>query len=346
MVFRTTIGFIIPLLLSINALAEDIALNPSHPEQYTVTQGDTLWDISGKFLRNPRQWPTLWNYNQQINNPHLIYPGDTIYFSVVNGQPRLSFSKTELLAQQPAANSPCVLHEEEFKNGRASFAVDEQGKVTPCIRETNLKKAITLLPTETIKKYLTLPRVVNEKELAQAPYVIGFAGEHLVAASGDKVYVRSIIQPQNLAFTIYRTGTTYTSPETGAVLGYEAKDVGMAVLEKEGDPATLVIKKAKNEIRNGDRIMSIPESDIELNYFPRPPEKNISGSIISVFDGVQQIGQYNVVIIDKGSADGLLAGHELTIYKRGSVVRDQYSAIENDTIRLPDEIAGSLMVFR
>jgi len=343
--FRTALGFTLAFLISAQVSAENIAINPSHPEEYTVAQGDTLWDISGKFLRNPRQWPELWNYNNQIRDPNLIYPGDTIYFSVVNGQPRLSFSKTQLL-DRPLATGPCVINSENNQHGRVEFTLDESGKVLPCIRETNLKDAITLLPTAAIQKYLTSPKVVSLQELNKAPYVIGFAGEHLLASAGDKVYVRGINQPTGQAYTVYREGVTYVSPETNAILGYEAKQVGDATLEKEGDPATFMIDKVKGEIRTGDRIMTNPEASIDLNYFPRPPEKRIAGSIISVFDGVQQIGQYNVVIIDKGTADGLLAGHELDIYRRGNRVSDTYSTIKNDTVKLPDEIAGSLMIFR
>jgi len=349
MAFRTTLAFILPILMSVNAQAESIAVNPDHPEQYTVVKGDTLWDISGKFLRNPRQWPKLWSENNQISNPNLIYPGDTIYFTMVNGQPRLSFAKNSLVSKQPYltdSNQPCILNEQDTKNGRTSFALDASGKVAPCIRETDIKQAIKLLPSAAIQKYLTSPKVVNEVELNQAPYVIGFAGEHLLAGSGDKVYVRAISNPESLSYTIYRAGVPYVSRETGAILGYEAKYIADAILSQEGDPATLTIKKAASEIRTGDRVMANPESDIELTYFPRPPENIIQGSIISVFDGVQQIGQYNVVIIDKGSADGLQAGHELDIYKRGNVVADQYSPEQNASVKLPDEIAGTLMVFR
>lgn len=345
MAFRTTLGFIIPLLISLSASAEPIALNPNHPQQYTVVEGDTLWTLAAKFLRNPKQWPELWNYNQ-TNNPNLIYPGDTVYFSMVNGQPRLSLQSAQVAHSVSSPNSPCVLQEQDTKHGRAEFALDESGKVAPCIRETTIKQAITLLPAEKIQKYLTTPRVVSEQELNQAPYVIGFAGEHLLAGAGDKIYVRGIDQPQSSAFTIYRSGATYLSPETQTVLGYEAKYVGDATLEQEGDPSTFSIGKAKGEIRQGDRLMINQNTDINLNYFPRSPEKAINGSIISVFDGVQQIGQYDVVIIDKGSQDGLQAGHQLDIYKRGSIIRDQYSTVKNDTVKLPDEIAGTLMVFR
>ncbi|MFI3154640.1 MAG: LysM domain-containing protein [Methylococcaceae bacterium] len=345
MAFRTFIGLIASLLISLNASADEIQINPSHPDQYTVVQGDTLWDISGKFLKHAWQWPELWSRNAQIKNPNLIYPGDTLYFSMVDGKPQLSLSRSEL--PQPAnPNTSCVLQEEEYKYGRKDFAVSADGKVLPCIRETKLQQAIRLIPTETIASYLSSPKVLNEDELSSAPYVVDFAGEHLVVGAGDRVYVRSITEQKNLSYTIYRPGNAYISPESEEILGYEAQYIADALLQKTGDPATLAIVKSVREIRTGDRIMPNVEQEIALNYFPRPPEQSITGSIISVLGGVSQIGQYNVVVIDKGAADGLLVGHELNIYQRGKIITDSYSPIKNDTVNLPDEVAGTLMVFR
>ncbi len=368
MAFRTLTGLIASLLLSLSVSADDqsawsglarnaptgarawtardeIQINPSHPERYTVVKGDTLWDISGKFLAHPWQWPELWNLNTQIKNPHLIYPGDTLYFSMVNGRPQLSISRSD---QQTLVNSdaPCVLREEDYKQGRKNFALSPDGKVLPCIREVNLEQAIRLIPTEAIASYLSSPKVVDQDELANAAYVVDFAGEHLIAGTGDRVYVRSITDSQNLSYTIYRPGSTYVSPENGEILGYEAQYIADISLQKPGDPATLVITKAASEIRTGDRIMATAEQDLALHYFPRPPEHSVEGSIISVLGGVSQIGQYNVVVIDKGTSDGILTGHELDIYQRGAVVRDPYSAVRNDQVTLPDELAGTLMVFR
>jgi hypothetical protein len=346
MAFRTLTGLIVSLLLSLSAWADEIQINPSHPDQYTVTKGDTLWEISGKFLTHPWQWPELWSHNTQIKNPHLIYPGDTIYFSIVNGKPQLSLSRSDIPQAQTTTNAPCVLKEEDYKHGRKEFAVSEDGKVLPCIRESKLEQAIRLIPTANIASYLTSPKVVGEDELNNAPYVVDFAGEHLIVGIGDRVYVRSITETDSLSHTIYRPGSAYASPESGEILGYEAQYIAEASLQQPGDPATLAITKADREIRIGDRIMPTLEEDLALNYFPRPPEESIKGSIISVLGGVSQIGRYNVVVIDKGTADGLLAGHELDIYRAGKIVRDDYSPIKNDAVNLPDEIAGTLMVFR
>ncbi|MCF7965981.1 MAG: LysM peptidoglycan-binding domain-containing protein [Methylobacter tundripaludum] len=369
MAFRTLTGLVASLLISLSVWADDqsawsglarnaptgapawtardeIQINPTHPDQYTVVKGDTLWELSGKFLKHPWQWPELWSRNSQIKNPNLIYPGDTIYFSMVDGKPQLSLSRSELPQTQAVSNSPCVLREEDYKYGRKDFAVAEDGKLLPCIRETNLKQAIRLIPVETIASYLSSPKVVGEDELTNAPYIVAFAGEHIIAGTGDHVYVRSITDSKNPAHTIYRPGKTYIDPESGEILGYEAQYIADSLLQQTGDPATLAVTKAAGEIRTGDRTMPNTEEDIALNYFPRPPEQSVKGSIISVLGGVSQIGRYSVVVINKGAADGLLAGHELDIYKSGKVVRDFYSPTKSDTVTLPDEVAGTLMVFR
>jgi hypothetical protein len=345
MALRTLFVLMNISLISINTWAEEIQINPTHPDQYTVVKGDTLWDISGKFLNQPWQWPELWNNNAQIKNPQLIYPGDTIYFSIVNGRPQLDLSRNAQQAQY-GVDSTCVLGEDDVKNGRTKFTVSETGKLLPCIRETVIKQAINLIPAESIAQFLTSPKVVTENELNNAPYIIDFAGEHLIAGAGDKVYVRSITQPENRSYTIYRAGDTYVSPDTGEILGYDAKYIADTIVQKPGDPATLSITKSNSEIRKGDRAMPKNEDEVTLNYFPRPPEKSINGSVISVLGGVSQIGLYNIVVIDKGTKDGILAGHELAIYRTGKSINDPYSTIKNDVVKLPDEIAGTLMVFR
>jgi hypothetical protein len=188
--------------------------------------------------------------------------------------------------------------------------------------------------------------VVDKDDLNNSPYVVDFAGEHIIVGTGDRVYVRSITEPKGISYTIYRPGNAYISPTNGEILGYEAQYIADASLQQPGDPATLIITKSTREIRMGDRVMPNAEQDIALNYFPRPPEQNIEGSILSVLGGVSQIGRYDVVVIDKGTADGILVGHELNISKHGKAIRDAYSPIKNDSVNLPDEVAGTLMVFR
>ena len=321
MTFRLMLGCVMSLCV-FNAVvqADELQINPNHPEQYTVVKGDTLWDISAKFLRQPWRWPQLWRNNPQIKDPHWIYPGDTVYFSYVNGEPTLSFSPSAGVGQQP--------------------------DLDPAIRESSIEQAVRVIPSDAIAQFLSSPKVVAADELANAPYVIGFAGEHLVAGSGDRVYVRAIENPEGLNYTIYRQGPPYISPETQEVLGYEAVYVADTTLDATGDPATLRIDKSAGEVRRGDRLMVSKAGQMALNYFPKPPEKAISGTILRVLNGVTQIGQHDIVVIDKGIADGLEAGHVLDVYRKGRVLLDTVKSESAESIKMPDELAGVLMVFR
>ncbi len=317
MVIRALTGILAIILTMSASLADTLKINPSHPQQYTVVKGDTLWDISGKFLENPWQWPELWKNNPQVKNPHLIYPGDTLYFSIVDGKPQLSLS-------------------------RPGYA-----KLSPDIRESSLKEAISIIPADAIAQFLTSPRIVTAAEIDNAPYVIDFAGEHLIGGAGDRLYARAITHPQGLSYTVYRKGQPYVHPATNELLGYEAKYVADTTLENAGDPATLFINKSSSEIRIGDRLMVNNSEALSLNYFPRPPENNVQGNIISVLNGVSQIGLYNIVVIDLGARNGIKTGHVFDIYRSGRVVKDPYREKNMEhLVLLPDEIAGSLMVFR
>jgi hypothetical protein len=324
MLFRVIVGFIVPFCISINTWAGDVKLNPSHPEKYSVITGDTLWSIAGKFLQNPWQWQKIWKKNPQIENPDLIYPGDVISFSIVDGKPQLTVAS---------------------RAGDEKRAAGEK-TLFPHIRVTSLDEAIQLIPVDAIAPFLTSPRIVSEQDLAESPYIIDFAGEHLVAGAGDRVYVRAILKPKNLGYTVYRQGNVFTHPDSGKVLGYEAEYIADTVLQAIGDPATLLITKSKSELRKGDRLMPTEEGQVALNYFPRPPKAKVKGSIISVLSGVVQIGQHNVVAIDLGTINGIQRGHVLEIYQRGQHVKDNYGTTPNDTVKLPDEDAGALMVFR
>lgn len=320
MALRMVLGFVIPLFLSASVWADTLRINPNHPDQYTVVRGDTLWDISGKFLQHPWQWPELWRNNPQIQNPHWIYPGDTLYFSYVNGEPRLSFTPNDAYGETP--------------------------NLVPHVRESSIEQSVPMIPIDAIAQFLSSPKVLTDDDLAVSPYVLDFADEHLIAGNGDRIYVRAIENPERLGYTVYRQGKPYISPETQEILGYEALYIADSLIETPGDPATLRITKAKSEVRRGDRLMPSSEGELALNYFPRPPEKPIQGNIIRVMEGVSQIGQHNIVVIDKGKVDGLEVGHTLDIYRRGRIVTDRINSAEPELVKLPDELAGVLMVFR
>lgn len=345
MLFRIHFVYVLALLFSGAISAEPLQLNPEHPNTYTVVQRDTLWDIAAKFLRHPWQWSQLWQLNTQIKNPHLIYPNDVLRLVMINGEPQLSLSRratdTDITA---GSTGSCRFVEGNPRQQRIDLA--HEGKLSPCIRESDIEKPVRMIPLDVIATHLSSPKVVGEHELVQAPHLVDFAGEHMLAGAGDRIYVRAIHDNNTPAYTVYRAGEPYIDPLTKDVLGYEAVYIAHAELEKTGDPATLVITKSASELLMGDRLMPNEEEALTLDYFPRPPEQAITGRIIGVLGGVNQIGKYNVVVINKGTRDGMLAGHELTVYHQGKIVTDLYSAVKNDEIKLPDENAGTLMVFR
>lgn len=338
MAFRVFLGLLVPLLFSTSSWADDINLNPNHPQQYTVKKGDTLWGIAGKFLQDPRQWPIVWKNNTQIENPNLIYPGDTIYFAVVDGKPQLS------LTQFPASERSAATEDFDFASTKASTGEDRL--FYPHARETPIEEAIKLIPVESIAPFLSSPRVVGKTELEKSPYVIDVAGEHLVGGAGDRIYARAIKSADNLVYTVFRQGEAYRHPKTQEILGYEAEYIATSTLQKTGDPATLVVTESDREVRRGDRLISSKEGEIALNYFPRPPETKIAGNIINVMNGVTEIGQYDIVVIDKGKSDGLESGHVLDIFQQRRAVHDPYALTKNELVDLPEEFSGTLLIFR
>lgn len=216
----------------------------------------------------------------------------------------------------------------------------------PQIRKSALQQTTKTIPSAVVAQFLTSLKVVGPEALAQSPYVIGFADEHIIAATGDRIYAKFIAMPANLNYTIYRKGTVYTSPKNNEILAYEAKYIADARLEKAASLATLTITRARHEVMLGDRLMVSGNSEIPLSYFPHPPQQGIKGRIIGTPNAVVQIGQHDVVVVDQGQIDGLEAGHTLAVYRDGKWVADPHPKGQNASTKLPDQQLGVLMVFR
>jgi len=307
------------------SFAASPTLNPSHPDRYTVVKGDTLWDIAGRFLKNPWRWPDVWHVNPQVKNPHLIYPGDELTLTYdVNGNPIIT----------------------RTKRGRPTV------KLSPGLRKERLDRAIPTIPLDAIQQFLSKPLVVGETELEQAPYVVQPADEHVVAGAGDRLYVRGIKEEGKANYSIFRPGIKYLkysnkeTDEEPEILGYEALYVGEGTIAQFGDPSTVLITSTQRESQTGDRLLPLAEDDINEHFMPHAPRADIDAAIISVVDGVVQIGQHQLVVIDAGSREKLDIGTVLAVYQRGHTVRDNVSPEPNDTVKLPDERAGTVMVFR
>lgn len=304
--------------------ADEIQLNPSHPDRYIVVKGDTLWDIAAKFLTNPWQWREIWHDNPQIEDPHWIYPGDELVLTMVNGKPYLQVEhRTAQIPHRP-----------------------DEARLSPTVRSEPLGAAIPTIPFHAIQPFLTQPKVIlDPRVMERAPYVVGMVGEHITVGAGDQVFIRGTIDPKTVNYRMFRPGAPYEDGETGEVLGHEALYVGDVETVKLGDPAIFNMTSSEREVVIGDRILPVQADKLHMYFHPHPPVTPVRGRIISVVDGVSQIGQWNIVIIDRGTMNGLDVGSVLEIRQGSNIIRDIVSPWSNDYVTAPPIKLGLLMVF-
>jgi nucleoid-associated protein YgaU len=306
------------LLASAGVAHGQVQLREGFPQQYTVVAGDTLWDISGKYLREPWKWPQLWRANPQIENPNLIYPGDTLSLSYVDGQPRLTVNR-----------------------GASRGTI----KLSPRIRSSPVADAIPSIPLHSINSFLLSNRIVDRVEdFDKAPYIVAGDAERVLSGTGDRIYARGHFDPNQAVYGIFRQGKVYIDPSSQEFLGINADDVGGGeIVATEGDVATIALQRTTQEVRLGDRLFSGEERSVNSTFMPSAPNTPINGLIIDVPRGVTQIGAMDVVTLNKGQRDGLVEGNVLEVMKTGETVRDR---VTGQPLKIPDERAGLLMVFR
>jgi len=295
-----------------------IPLNPSHPDTYVVKPGDTLWDISSMFLRDPWYWPEIWYVNPQVENPHLIYPGDVLTLVYVDGAPQIQMS-------------------------RGASGTD---RLSPQIREEQLTEAVNTIPYDVIAPFLSKGMVLSKSEIEDLPYIVALRDGHLVAASGNDAYVRGNVGGEQSVYSVVHIGEKLRDPDNGDVLGYEGIYVADGRIRRTGDPATLELNNSQKEALKGDRLIA-QNDPLPLNFEPRAPDRPVEGQIMHVVDGVTQIGQYQVVVINRGTSHGLAPGHVLSVWQAGDRVADPTDpGLFNRKVQLPDELAGTLMIFK
>jgi len=301
-----------------------VKLRANHPDRYTVVRGDTLWDISSRFLEDPWLWPEIWQVNPQIDNPHLIYPGDVISLIYVDGRPQLRVQR----------GAPAGLRTE---------------RLSPQIRSEVLEQAIETIPYDLVAPFISKPTVLEKGEAKRLPYVLSTKG-HLIAGTDYEVYVRGADFTEGSRYSVIHVGDKIRDPENGDVLGYVGIYAGEGRVVRAGDPATVYLRDAEREVLEGDRLVQV-DARPRMDFIPRAPAQNIEGQIMSVMGAVSLIGQYHVVSINRGERHGVEPGHVLAIYQAGDKIRDPYKAgvlsgVVGSRVRLPDEPAGELMVFR
>ncbi len=315
------------VLQTISVIADALNMKPDHPDVYFVKKGDTLWDISSTFLENAWRWPEIWHLNQQIENPHLIYPGDKLALVTVTdqatGQPQ---QKLTVIERGPIMLGP------------------GQAKITPQIRTRRIEQAIPTIPLDQISVFLSKSRVEDVETLNNAPYVIAVDGTRIVAGAGDMIYARGNFDDDKTSYGIYRPGKLFEHPDTGEILGVQALAIGATTVKKnDGGVRTLIVDRTDEEVRINDRMLPEIDRKISSNFFPKAPNGPISAEIIAVEGGVTQVGTLDVIVISAGEREGLMAGDVLSIKQTGEVVKDR---LTGDLIQLPSVTAGLMIVFR
>lgn len=319
-------------------------LAPNAPDTYTVQRGDTLWGISGLYLRRPWRWPALWGMNlEQIRNPHRIYPGQLLYLEKQGGFARLRTARSD--------------------SGELATL-----RLSPQVRSDRLADlALTTLPPQLIEPFLSEPLVVAQDALQQAPRLIATTDERVLMAQGDRAYARSTQANRPLRrdagtpdqFRLFRNAVPLKDPASGEILGYEAHYLGSAMLVREEQaleqapaghaafaPATLEILRTKEEVRAGDRLLPEPLRGF-AHYAPHAPEQPLEARVVSLYasTAVRYGAPHQVAVINKGLQDGMENGHVLALVSQGQRMQDKTSA-NKDWVQLPDEENGAAMVFR
>lgn len=342
------------------------------PDQYTVVPGDTLWGISGRFLKDVWKWPEVWRMNQeQVRNPHRIYPGDVIVLDRSGGDPQLRLLRGgEGREQQSAAAA-------------AAAAGRDTVKLSPRTRAQLLAdKSIPAIPPSVIEPFLSRPLVVGQHELDSAPRIMATEENRVAIGAGSVAYADNLKRGDQV-WQVFRRSDALVDPDTGETLGYLAIYLGEARLRKFGDPSTIEITRSQQEIYVGDRLLPSTKEVPTFSYVPRAPWRPVRGRIMTTYGNLGETGPQGIVALSKGSQDGLEVGHVLAIYRSQSTSRyearrsplygEQGFSMDNsprtyyseeltprdapvytrgkpiteaDFARLPDERYGLVMVFR
>lgn len=312
---------ILPISQAQTTATARCAFLPNAPDQHVVVRGDTLWGISGHFLQNAWCWPQVWGMNrEQIRNPHWIYPGQIVYFDRAAGRLRL---------------------------GTPTGGTSDTIKLSPQIRVEGLgREAISAIPAEQIAPFLSQPLIIEEDGLSDAPHIVAVQEGHLNLGRNDLAYVRGDLKG-GTSFQAFRSGKPLKDPVTGKVIAYEAVYLGTLKLDRAGKAAneadTFHIIESKEEMSVGDRLVAVPITSV-LNYVPHAPSVDVNARIVSIYGGVSNAGQNQIVTINKGAEDNMEVGNVLQLYRFGKTIADPLDG--KKAVKLPDEQYGTLFIFR
>lgn len=358
---------IIALFLSLSLAAQEVELRQDHPDEYVVQEGDTLWDIAGRFLTRPWQWPAIWQANPQIDNPHLIYPGDRLSLIYVDGQPRL--------------------------------VVDRTQRLSPGIRRTPVTEPVTAVPLRAVEPFLVNPRLLSREEISGLPYVVANEETRFASAQPYRSFVRGLsgfrpgdqVALARLSFQLVEVevdGRTTVRQNRmrsnlgavpsderpislqrrvnpfarqGRIVGYQLWEVATAEVltaPTDGTPAQIEVLGGRMEVQPGDYVLPIDPHLYDLTFIPRSPGRGVpeGASVIGINGGENAIGHFQIVTLDVGRNDGFEAGHVVSLFNSSREVRDGFvdglrgrpapTNVSGGRVQLPSLYIGQAMVFR
>jgi LysM repeat protein len=297
-------------------------IRPDAPMNYTVKRGDTLWDIAAVFLKDPWFWPEIWQINPQVENPHLIYPGDVL--SLAYGA-----------------------------NGDASVRISQYSgaRLQPRLRSEALDGPVDNIPFSAIAAFLSRPSVLTKEQALAAPHILAFRDEHMIGGTGHEIYVRNLNGTPEQRYTVMHVGEPIRDIDSKDIVGYQAYYVATAVVKVPGEVSKATLTEGAREALEGDRLI-IEEGERSLNFQPHAPTTAVDGQIIAIADSATQIGNYQVVVLNRGANHGLAQGAVLAVDQQGALVNDKFSRYPwkkkafSEKVRLPYERAGTLIVFK
>ena len=312
----------ISLSISGFSFAEALRVKPNAPARYTVKKGDTLWGISGRYLYKQWNWPKLWGWNKsQIRNPHLIYPGQVLVLTYVDGQPRLG-----------------------VEGGSGSRASANGGTIRPHMRIEDEGQAINGISYDALARFYKRPMIISAEEFAKSARIVSGPESRLVLSKGDRIYARGITEAGTYAS--YKPNKEIFDPDTKKFLGFEVTYGGDAVVQKlTGDVQTMEIVGNDAEIMVGDRLLKITDSQ-PTTFVPHAYEEMTKGKVVSFIEATAEAGQFATLTINLGAKNGIENGQVFGLYRSGNhkVIED----VDNKkrVVELPSEEIGVAMVYR
>lgn len=296
--------------------ADTPKVKPDSPQRYTVQEDDTLWSIARRFLENPWRWPEIWQRNPEIENPHLIYPGDVL---VLTG-----------MGDEQSDPKVKVLRERKIT------------KLEPEVRVVERDDAIPTIPPDAIQPFLTNPLVIEEDGLENAAYVAAGEEGSVILGKYSVFYARGVGSGATY-FNIFQPGKPLIDPETEEFLGQQAIHLGEARVLEAGDTARMEVTSSTQEIGRGDRMVPA-EDNIALPYYqPHAPERSVNGYIVDIDGAVAEGGPLQVIVVSLGEREGMEPGHVLRILRQEADIED---VVTGDDVEIPAQDSGLAMIFR